>query len=319
MSTPPRRLRFFGEVLGLHPLPVRARQALVAIRGQQDVPPSQAGLSSLRQLHPRISPRLWAGRTYVPRRVLISNLFNHTQTPIEAGWSVRKTQVRDFRGGTLTYDSHNGTDFAIPVGTPVLAAAPGQVVLVHSEFNRGGLKIYIDHGDGLMTCSAHLARALVRVGDVVQRGQPVALSGYSGLDAALTFPWGIPHVHYNVWLNGEPVDPFPHAGSASLWRDGDLPLPPTDGDDEPFVPSAYDPARVDAAIAACITASARAELQRTEPLWQRAAATIAHMNYYPTRFRERVRPYAQEHPRRGTLSLPFSAESFDGVTFVDEL
>jgi hypothetical protein len=52
--------------------------------------------------------------------------------------------VRDFRGGTLTYDSHNGTDFAVPPGTIVVAAAPGRVLRASSEFNRGGLKVFVD-------------------------------------------------------------------------------------------------------------------------------------------------------------------------------
>ena len=39
------------------------------------------------------------------------------------------------------------------------------------------------------------------------RGQPVARSGYSGIDAVITFPWGTPHIHFNVWLHGRPVDP----------------------------------------------------------------------------------------------------------------
>ena len=73
---------------------------------------------------------------------------------------MKKTQVADFRGRDLTYDSHNGTDFAIPVGTRVLTAAAGRVVRQVSEFNRGGLKLFVDHGQGLMTCYAHLARPL---------------------------------------------------------------------------------------------------------------------------------------------------------------
>lgn len=135
MSAP--RLRFFAEVLGWSPLPERLRQTRIALRGAEDVP-SQMGLSSLRQLRPRLAWPLWRGRQAVERAVIISNLFNHRQTPIEAGWSVKITQVEDFRGRRVTYDSHNGTDFAVPVGTRFLAPAPGRVVRVVSEFNRAG-------------------------------------------------------------------------------------------------------------------------------------------------------------------------------------
>jgi len=309
------------EALGVRPLRERGRQALVALRGEQDVPPSQWGLSSLAQLRPRISVPLWRGRQPIPRKVLITNLYNHTPTPIHDGWSVKKTQVRDFRGGRLTYDSHNGTDFTIPVGTRVLAAAPAVVVQVHAEFNRGGLKIYLDHGDGLMTTYAHLSRALVAPGDVVERGQPIALSGYSGLDGLVTFPWGTPHVHFNVWLDAEPIDPFPHHDAVSMWRGGELPLPPERVPAElpDFAPSTYDPDKVDALVQACITASVRDRLTALSDLDQRAAHAIIARNYYPTRFRPADSPYATRPQRGPRLDLPFSADDFDGVVFADEL
>jgi murein DD-endopeptidase len=316
------KIRLFREGLGLHPWRERYHQALIALRGQQDVPPSRFDLSSLKQLRPRIAFRLWRGHFVVPRKAILITLFNHRQTPVELGWSVRKTQVEDFRGRDLTYDSHNGTDFAIPVGTPVLAAAPGEVVRIVSEFNRGGLKIFIDHGDGLMTTSAHLARPLVEVGQVVARGEAIALSGYSGLDALVTFPFGAPHVHFNTWLDCEPVDPFPHAGKASLWRSGALPEPaaPDEGASaEGFVPSVYSEAGVAEAIAACKTADTREELGRIDSLPLRAARTLVEMNYYPTRFSQRPNLYAQAHPRAPRLDLPFPAESFDGVVFADDL
>ena len=313
------RLKFFAEVLGLSPLPERLRQARIALAGAEDVPPSQMDLSSLKQLRPKLGLPLWLGRARVPRKVLISNLFNHRQTPIEAGWSVKMTQIEDFRGRRLTYDSHNGTDFAVPIGTRFLAAAPGKVVRVVSEFNRGGLKIFIDHGDGLMTNGAHLARALVREGDVVQRGDVLALTGYSGLDGAATFPWGVPHVHYNVWLNGEPVDPFAFGQESSLWLGGDMPQPIAGTAQEDFRPSTYDAERVQANIDTCLTASSRQELSAIHDLERRAARTIIEMNYYPTRFPERHLPYAEPAARTPRLSLPFSAEDFDGIVFADDL
>jgi len=320
VRTDRRRLRFVAEVWGLSPLPLRLRQARIALAGEEDVPPARYGLSSLSQYRPTIGPRLWAGRFVLPRTALVTNLYNHTQTPIAEGWSVRKTQVRDFRGRRLTYDSHNGTDFSVPVGTTIVAAAPGLVVRVASEFNRGGLKLYIDHGGGLMTCTAHLARALVKVGDVVGRGQPVARSGYSGLDGVITFPWGTPHIHYNVWLHGRPVDPFPHDGQPSLWRAGSVPVPvaqepaPVD-----FVPSAYDEGAVQAGIAACVTPSARERLAAEPTLEARGTHLVHEMNYYPTRFTRFVQPYANPAPRRPLLDLPVSAREVDGVVFVDDL
>ncbi len=317
----PETLRFFSEVMGLSPWRERLRQAMIALRGQEDVPASRFGLSSLRQLRPKIGLSLWLGRPFLKRKVLITNLFNHRQSPIELGWSVKKTDVEDWRGRRLTYDSHNGTDFSIPVGTRVHTAAAGEVVRVLSEFNRGGLKIFIDHGQGLMTCYAHLARSLVKEGERVRRGQVIALSGYSGLDALVTFPFGVPHIHFNTWLNCEPVDPFPQKEECSIWHAGTLPEPWEGGeeDTEAFEPSVYSEQAVEEAIDACKTASVRERLRGIASLSARAAQTIIEMNYYPTRFQKRINLYMETHPRTPRLDLPFAKEDFDGLVFVDDL
>ncbi|MBX3191769.1 MAG: M23 family metallopeptidase [Labilithrix sp.] len=276
------------EIFGLDPIELRAREAWFAIRGDASVPATRFGLSSLGVLHPALSLKTWLGARRSDRRVPITNLFNRTQTPITAGWSVRKTQVRDFRGGTLTYDSHNGTDFAVPVGTVVVAAAPGKVLRISSEFNRGGLKVFIDHGRGLVTTSNHLARALVRVGDVVARGEPIALSGYSGIDALVAFPWSVPHVHFNVWLDGRYEDPFAASGETSLWIDGDDPRPPDGTSDAAWDGPDLDEASMD-----------RLFLE----------------NYYPTRFPSREPLYREVHAREPRLTLPFRPDDFVGIMF----
>lgn len=302
------------ETFGLDPLPLRAREAWLAVRGDAAVPPSRFDVSSLRVLQPSLSLRTWLGARRADRRIPVYNLFNRTPTPPEAGWSVRKTQVRDFRGGTLTYDSHNGTDFVIPVGTVVVAPAPGKVLRVSSEFNRGGLKVFLDHGGGLCTTSNHLARALVRPGDLVRRGDPIALSGYSGLDALVVFPWSVPHVHFNVWLDGEYVDPFAAPGEVALWLHGNDPRPDDGGRGaEPFEPTAWDEAAVDAGIEACVDPRVRAELQGRPELDRRAMDLLFHRNYYPTRFRARPPLHPGPSPRAPRLTLPFRRDDFVGL------
>lgn len=315
------RIKFWGETIGLHPFSLRMQQAKIALRGEQDVPASRYNLSSLKQLRPSIAIPLWLGRQKVKGKVIVTNCFNHLQTPIGLGWSVKITQVKDFRNKKLTYDSHNGTDFAVPIGTKLLAAAPGKVVLIRSEFNRGGLKIFIDHGQGLMTCCAHLARQLVQEGEFVHRGQAIAITGYSGLDSLVTFPFGIPHVHFNTWLNGEPVDPFPYANEVSLWRAGNLPIPMLTAAEPAnyFSESLYSLKHVDQAIASCLTKSSRQRLASIKDSNSRAAHTIAEMNYYPTRFPQRFNLYQRLHARQSLLDLPFDKDLFDGIVFSDEL
>jgi hypothetical protein len=309
-------------MFGLTPLGVRARQALVALRGAEHVPPSRFDRSSLRMLQPRISVALWAGRFPVPRKAIVTILFNHRQTPVEEGWSVRRTQVLDFRGKDLTYDSHNGTDFAIPIGTPVTAPAPARVVRVYGEFNRGGTKIQLDHGHGLMTTSGHLARALVRQGDVVRRGEVIALSGYSGLDGFATFPWGVPHVHFNVWLNGVPVDPFARitqgTPEASLWLGG-APQPAAEGADLEGLPStAFDDAAVLEAIESCRSEETRRRLLGLADPQVRGAHLISEMNYYPTRFASTKSVYRTQFHHAPRLTMPFRPYEVDGFVFGDE-
>jgi murein DD-endopeptidase len=248
--------------------------------------------------------------------VPIYNLFSHVQPPPEEGWSVRVTSARDFLGTQLTYDSHNGTDFAVPIGTVVVAAAPGVVRRVSSEFNRGGLKVFIDHGEGLVTTSNHLARALVKVGDRVRRGDPIALSGYSGLDGLVTFPWGAPHVHFNVWLDGTPVDPFARPGETPLWRNGNWPVPHTGHPiDEGFEGTDWDDDAIDHALRHCLHEASRHDVASAPDRDTRAMSLLFHMNYYPTRFRERPRLYRTTHARTPRLDLPFRATDFDGVYF----
>ncbi len=315
-----KKISFIKETLGLCPYRERIRQAKIAVLGEEDVPRTKAGLSALKQCYPKYGPRIWAGKEIIPRKVIVSNLFNHVQTPIEEGWSVAKTQVKDYRGKQLTYNSHNGTDFSIVPGTKVLTAAPGKVVKIISEFNRGGLKIFIDHGKGLMTCYAHLARALVQVGDVLHQGQEIAFSGYSGLDALLTFPWGVPHVHFNVWLNGEPIDPFAKTPQeTSMWKNNNIPNPQTVDPSIKNTPSFYISEKIDEALFYCKTQKSIERIQTIAPLELRAAELLAEMNYYPTRFTKRINIYDQLYPRSPRLDLPFSKKDFDDIVYLDEL
>jgi murein DD-endopeptidase MepM/ murein hydrolase activator NlpD len=298
----------------LSPWHQRLREAAFAVRGDALTPASRFDHTSLSILRPRWAAALWRGRRPFDRAVPIYNLFNRTPTPEAAGWSVRKSQVRDFRGGRLTYDSHNGTDFATPPGTVIVAPAPSRVVLVKSEFHRGGLKIMLDHGAGLVTTHGHLARALVTAGQSVSRGQPIALSGASGLNFVAALGADPPHLHMNVWLDGEPVDPFAAPGEVSLWRGGDEPVPNSDATvDSEIPPTAIDRDRVASQLALCADPMLVAELRAITDPTVRALTTMFVRNYAPMRFRGRVSPYARTTARSPRLDLPFAARDYDRV------
>ena len=98
-----------------------------------------------------------------------------------------------------------------------------------------------------------------------------------------------------------------------------MPLPTTASKGSDFEPSKYNEAAVDKAIRSCKTASSVERLTSIPELKHRAAATIIEMNYYPTRFDERIHIYEEVHPRRPILDLPFLDSEFNEVVFLDEL
>ncbi len=95
---------------------------------------------------------------------------------------------------------HEGIDVSAPMGTPIEAPAAGVVRSTGWEAGYGNT-IEIDHGFGIVTRFAHTSRILVHQGQHVQRGERIALVGNSGLATG-------PHLHYEVHVNGRPVDPL---------------------------------------------------------------------------------------------------------------
>ncbi|HUY42050.1 MAG TPA: M23 family metallopeptidase [Candidatus Dormibacteraeota bacterium] len=97
---------------------------------------------------------------------------------------------------------HEGVDLSADYGEPVRASAAGTIA--SAAWDGGyGLKIDIDHGNGYHTWYAHLSRIDVHVGQRVYKGQTIAAVGATG------FATG-PHLHYQVMLDGRPVDPAPY-------------------------------------------------------------------------------------------------------------
>jgi len=301
------------EAFGLRPLGPALAEARRAATGTRYQPRNEWGLSSLRIFKPRISLPTWLGRRRADRRVPIYNFFNRVPAPRDAGYSTRVTFARDFRGGQWTYDGHLGTDLACPVGTPLVAAAPGLVVRVGNDMAMGGLKVCIDHGGGLLTTMNHLSRALVTDGERVARGQVVALSGASGWEFVLFFPWVSPHLHFNTWLDGEPTDPFALDGETPLWLSGNDPVPHRGARDESFEATAWDAALVDEAARACRDPVERARLLAVEDLARRAVEVMLLRNYRAATFAARPPLHRDAHRRQARLDLPFRAEDVTGV------
>ncbi len=118
-------------------------------------------------------------------------------SPFKLPWQAGVT--RFVSQGNRSFTSHRGLhlcawDFVMPIGTPVLAAGEGKVVRVEMEHEGIGIKaniIEIEHSVGVRTGYAHLKKdsALVKVGDHVNQGQVIALSGMTGQTPG-------PHLHF---------------------------------------------------------------------------------------------------------------------------
>jgi hypothetical protein len=94
---------------------------------------------------------------------------------------------------------HTGIDMKGASGTPLLAPASGRIVLAEDLDIRGGY-VLIDHGWGIYSGIAHLSELYVTRGQVVQQGQVVGISGSTGRSSG-------PHIHWEIAVNGEWVDP----------------------------------------------------------------------------------------------------------------
>jgi murein DD-endopeptidase MepM/ murein hydrolase activator NlpD len=95
---------------------------------------------------------------------------------------------------------HEGIDVSAPMGSPIEAPAAGLVTDAGWETGYGNT-ITINHGFGIVTKFAHASKLLVKTGQRVSRGQRIALVGNSGLATG-------PHLHYEVHVNGRPVNPL---------------------------------------------------------------------------------------------------------------
>jgi murein DD-endopeptidase MepM/ murein hydrolase activator NlpD len=123
------------------------------------------------------TPSIW------PTRGWVSSRFGYRISPF--------TNQKEF---------HQGIDVATRMNSPVVAPADGVVSSVRREYGFGRI-LTISHDYGLKTRYAHLAKALVKKGQYIKRGQEIALVGNSGRSTG-------PHLHYEVHLNGVPVNPL---------------------------------------------------------------------------------------------------------------
>jgi len=140
----------------------------------------------------------------ISRSFEVDSLFD--RLPVENGYmsSTFGYRTDPFNG---KQEFHSGMDFTAPAGTAITAVAPGVVTSSMLTSDYGNL-LEINHGGSFETRYAHNKINLVKTGDVVKKGQIIALVGSTGRSTA-------PHVHFEVYKNGRVVDPATYLHTAS--------------------------------------------------------------------------------------------------------
>ena len=128
----------------------------------------------------------------------IRKLMQPTQHPLNSGAAGSNFgwRIDPFTGHKAL---HTGLDFQADTGTPIHAAAGGVVVYAERHFAYGNM-VEVDHGNDLVTRYAHASKLLVKKGDLVKRGQSLALVGTTGRSTG-------PHLHFEVLVQNVPQDP----------------------------------------------------------------------------------------------------------------
>lgn len=162
-----------------------------------DVPDYMKRLGKLSEEIESREQQLSILETLLVSRKIQSDLFIAGR-PVEKGWMSSRFGARiDPITGKRAW--HTGVDFAGKEGSNIIAVAAGVVVYSGSRSGYGEL-VEINHGSGFTTLYGHHKKNLVKVGDIVKKGQVVGLMGSSGRSTG-------PHVHFEVYKHGRIVDP----------------------------------------------------------------------------------------------------------------
>lgn len=129
--------------------------------------------------------RMWQGNFTLPSKARISS-----------GFGMR----RIVNGKLLDDYFHSGYDFAGWLGSPIMACAPGKVVLARGGFKLHGNTVAIDHGQGVVSFYIHMSKILVKEGQEVAGGQQIGAVGATGRASG-------PHLHFSIYVNQTASNP----------------------------------------------------------------------------------------------------------------
>lgn len=157
--------------------------------------------------------RNWLSRSLVPSLPTPPDLTALTTCPVVN----RTTSGYGWRDDPIRHRAqfHAGADIKAPHGTSVFAAGVGTVILAHRQNGYGNV-IYLDHGNGIITRYGHLSKILVKQGETVDPTTEIGRVGATGRATG-------PHLHFEVRINGRPVNPVLALRVGELERtDGDM-------------------------------------------------------------------------------------------------
>jgi len=166
------------------------RESRITISNNDFVSPSE-------ELQPRIR-----------REYRLSQTAKDTFTPVKLkDWAMTepaKGQISSEFGvrrfiNNLPRNRHGGMDIAAPEGTEVSAPLSGEIIIASNFFYKGNV-IYINHGAGLVSSYSHLSKIEIKNGDEVKKGDLIGLIGQTGRVTG-------PHLHWEVYLMGIPINP----------------------------------------------------------------------------------------------------------------
>jgi len=154
----------------------------------------EARIATLKRESDAITALLRARQTGKPTPPGAGVLARPVNAPITSAFGPRRHPIL----GTVRM--HTGVDFGAVSGTPIAAASPGSVLWA-GERSGYGNTVIVDHGGTLATLYAHQSRIAVKEGQPVNRGQTLGYVGSTGYSTG-------PHLHFEVRVNGNPVDPL---------------------------------------------------------------------------------------------------------------
>ena len=182
-----KQYELYEELITLTPEELLERYA-------QDLDKTEKYIKDLNKSHEQLLEAIENNSLVYNNIPAIQPINNRQLTLLAAG---KKPLINPFH---RIEQEHHGIDYLISEGTPVYATADGVIESIAEKNSSHGKSITIDHGNGYKTSYSHLSDIQVKKGNKVKRGDIIAHSGNSGLSFA-------PHLHYEVILNGNRVDP----------------------------------------------------------------------------------------------------------------